>query len=325
MNAEQYLCELTQRFWRYYVLDPTEENFERIVRRCSEDIVMIGTGKHEIYTDASKIAANMQSNLSEAAHIRFDVLDEWYDALTVREDVVLVYGGIWVREHSEEAAAALVEMDTRFSVLYEREADGAWKIVHLHHSIPYFDQSQNEYYPKALSAKVREALDLVEVFKKKSETDLMTGVYNHESFQKQVESLLQSGKPLFYFILDLDHFKTVNDTCGHETGDSLLKLLAELMKRHFDGGRVLGRLGGDEFGVCAYAGDRKACEETLSALREEFMQAAKSLPLGGTASFSVGLAESEPGMSYSALYRRADEALYRAKNEGRDARRWYGA
>lgn len=91
-------------------------------------------------------------------------------------DVFLVYGGIWVRQQEGIETETLIEMDTRFSILYRRQGKKC-ELIHIHHSIPYAEQQQGEYYPKTLSEKASAAMNLVELFKRKSEIDLMTEIY----------------------------------------------------------------------------------------------------------------------------------------------------
>lgn len=325
MNVEQSLCDLTRDFWHFYLLNPSEENYQRIIAQCSDRLVMIGTGKHELYTSKARAAESLAGNLGEAEAIAFELLDEWYEGRMAAPGVCLVYGGFWARERAGEGGASLVEMDTRFSVLYAQGEDGRWQIVHIHHSIPYFDQAKGEYYPKALSAKVREALALADVFKRQAELDLMTAVYNHASFKKQVERQLQRREAAYLYILDLDHFKDVNDTYGHDAGDALLKLLAERLQGHFRERGIVGRIGGDEFAVCeVLSASREDIEARLEALRAEFIRDARALLSGHAASYSVGVTQIRPdGPTYREVYQQADEALYRAKKAGRDAVAWY--
>lgn len=321
MDVRKYLCEKTKELWHYYILEPTEENFGKIIQTWStEKFSMIGTGKHEIFGSFQQAVEDMEANQKEA--IRFDLLDEWYEASIIDENTAVVYGGFWVREHREAEKDALIEMDTRFSLIYARDETGEWKIVHIHHSMPYFDQAENEYYPKALSVKVREALSLVELFRKRSEMDLMTGVYNHASFQKQVEQKLDRGEEFTFYIIDLDNFKSVNDTCGHSTGDSLLIYLARLLQKYFSQNASVGRLGGDEFAVWeSDSGNCPGWEEKLRQMQEEFRRGTQEILDGNAVSYSVGIAhrKKESGaLTYRQLYKRADEALYRAKHSGKD-------
>lgn len=320
MRAEELLCEMTKELWHCYLLEPTEENYGNIIRVCDEKLSMIGTGRHEIFNTSKEAVKNIQDNQKEARQISFDVLDEWYKAVMIRDDVGIVYGGIWVREHRDEDADALIEMDTRFTIVYALNEDKEWKTVHVHHSMPYFDQADGEFYPKALSTKVREALELVELFKKKAELDLMTGIYNHDSFQRKVEQRLAEEGGMCFYIIDLDDFKLVNDTYGHSTGDALLKLLAKLLREHFPDNAVIGRLGGDEFAVCeTCSGTKEEREERLGKIRSEFQRLSGSMLEGRPGSYSVGIAEKRSeGITYRQIYEKADEALYLAKQQGKD-------
>ncbi|WP_343210103.1 diguanylate cyclase [Anaerolentibacter hominis] len=327
MKIEQHLQEITKQLWHTYLLDPTAESYENLLTICCEDITMIGTGRHEIYRTMEEIAGYLGRNQQEAAHIRFELMDEWYETQMIRDDVGLVIGGIWVRERSETSGGSLIEMDTRFSLLYAKDSDGCWKLEHLHHSMPYFDQEQNEYYPKALSTKVREALELVELFKKRSELDLMTGIYNHESFRLQAQNLFHENSECCLYILDLDNFKQINDTYGHRAGDSLLKLLARILQKQFQRNCIVGRIGGDEFvifetGSC----DRKTCEKRLEAVRQEYMSEAEPLVDSKITSYSVGISrKSSATPTYEDLFQSADKALYAAKNMGKGTLAWYDA
>ena len=81
METGEYLCDLTKRIWQYYLLEPTKENFEELYKLCPENLVMIGTGKHEFFTDVAHAVRDLQKNQLDAASIRFEVLDEWYESL----------------------------------------------------------------------------------------------------------------------------------------------------------------------------------------------------------------------------------------------------
>lgn len=325
MKIEEYLCGLTKKMCNYYLLNPTEENFGKIIETWSDNFSMIGTGKHEVYTSFEDAVNGIAGNQTEASQIKFEILDEWYQAVMLREDAALVYGGIWVRELMPKEGEALIEMDTRFSIIYVCDEEGNWKMVHLHHSMPYFDQGQDEFYPKALSVKVREAMELVELFKKRSEMDLMTGVYNHESFQKRIEEQLKKGKKLNLYILDLDNFKNVNDTYGHSAGDELLKYLAKLLQKYFKEDGIIGRIGGDEFAMCDFkASGSEESGKRLMALWDEYREGSAKILNGNYSGFSIGIAANEDEeLTYRQLFRRADQAVYQAKNIGKDRYVWY--
>ena len=71
MDTKQFLCGTTKKFWEYYLLAPSEEHFEKILASCSEQLVIIGTGKHEFYVSFDRIMRDLPANLDEAETISF--------------------------------------------------------------------------------------------------------------------------------------------------------------------------------------------------------------------------------------------------------------
>ena len=324
MMNEDFFCDLTALFWKYYIMEPTKAHFEEMFSYLSDNLVMIGTGKHEFYTDIEQIMENLSGNLIEAESIKLHVLDEWYECQKISQDVYLVYGGIWVRQHEQEGMESLIEMDTRFSLVY-RVKDEKCELLHIHHSIPYTEQKNGEYYPKTLSEKAKEALLLAKMYEAKAELDLMTEIYNNVSFKHHVIEKMKSCDGGAMYVFDLDYFKQVNDTYGHAKGDELLKLFASILKRYFDEKAIIGRMGGDEFAVFEFGlQDKERSIKIIKLMRNDFNYASHRILCECMASFSVGIAFVKKSPSaYSDLYSNADSALYRAKELGRKNYYWY--
>ena len=120
-------------------------------------------------------------------------------------------------------------------------------------------------------------------------------------------------------LLDLDHFKQVNDQYGHAAGDAVLRATVEAWQAQLRGRDALGRVGGEEFAVvCAEAGLEQA-----RAIAARLLEATRLLRLPGIdralrVSTSIGIAMAQPGDTRETLFARADAALYRAKQQGRD-------
>jgi diguanylate cyclase (GGDEF)-like protein len=156
--------------------------------------------------------------------------------------------------------------------------------------------------------------DLVETAQK----DTLTGLLNKRSFSMELESAVVSARNengrLCMIFLDLDHFKRCNDTYGHPVGDKLLKLVGQIImgsiRRVQDSGF---RFGGDEFAVLLVGADAKVGLRIGERIRTELEKAENF----GT-SISVGVAEYQPEMNSAEFTKRADEALYRAKSQGRN-------
>ena len=159
--------------------------------------------------------------------------------------------------------------------------------------------------------------------------DALTGLYNRTTFEELVNTYLQErgDEEGAMMVVDLDHFKTVNDTLGHQGGDEVLEDLAREMTACFGEEVVLGRLGGDEFLV--FVKDVKAC-------RDKPVQAARALCRAMNrcyernsgqieVSVSVGLAYSFRNSAFEMLYSMADEALYYMKDHGKNNVKVYDA
>jgi two-component system cell cycle response regulator len=122
-------------------------------------------------------------------------------------------------------------------------------------------------------------------------------------------------------ILDIDHFKRVNDTYGHDCGDEVLKGFADRLRGIIRGGDLLCRLGGEEFVIVMPGVDVHAAARIAERARLAIGQEAFVMPAGGekiVITASIGLAERRDDTDPHQLYRRADQALYRSKSEGRD-------
>ena len=160
-------------------------------------------------------------------------------------------------------------------------------------------------------------------------TDGLTGLANRERMRATLEHLLatrQSGfDPTALLLLDLDRFKSINDTLGHQTGDELLKQVAQRLRRVIGEAGIVGRLGGDEFQVVLATDAARTHAE--STAQEIIHSVSQPYTIGGvpiTIGCSVGIAVApEQGQTVENLVRNADLALYAAKDGGRSTYRVY--
>ncbi|WP_157760363.1 GGDEF domain-containing protein [Chromobacterium violaceum] len=177
---------------------------------------------------------------------------------------------------------------------------------------------------KALLEKRQQVLQsALQQMKKLAESDALTGCYNQRALRERLDrcagASLASGRPWSLAMLDLDHFKQVNDTFGHLAGDRLLCQTARLIESRLPEGCILARYGGEEFAVLAP--DRDGLE--LLSLMEEVRtllstSSLEGLPVGRVQTMSVGVVGCQPGDLVRQCLKRADVALYRAKQGGRN-------
>lgn len=150
----------------------------------------------------------------------------------------------------------------------------------------------------------------------KAEHDPLTGLMNRRGFEKQQLQMKDETSSLALALIDVDHFKQVNDTYGHETGDEILKKVANVLERNFRDKGFSVRLGGDEFAVVISDIKRtelKDLKEKMNRANEELLHPADGLP---AVSVSVGIVYSSKGFQ-DTLYSEADSALYDVKENGR--------
>lgn len=154
--------------------------------------------------------------------------------------------------------------------------------------------------------------------RKQAITDELTGLLNRAGWNRDAteayETAITRGLPLSFTFFDIDFFKTVNDTHGHEVGDRVLHMLGRILSERAGAGSYCARLGGEEFVVMFIDQPPEQVEGFVKRVRTEFEHAASEY----ATKVSVGVAHRQPGEAMGDHLRRADRALYQAKAEGRD-------
>ena len=172
---------------------------------------------------------------------------------------------------------------------------------------------------------------LNEELKTASRVDGLTGLYNRRYWQERFDEMhklcVRREKPSTALMLDIDHFKRINDTYGHQAGDKVIKMLAALIKRCVRETDLAGRYGGEEFAIIL----NDSSVEDAKIVAERIRQLAKRLVVeheGESISFTVslGLAQFSPDFKGAMAWLEcADQALYEAKENGRNQYRIYAA
>jgi diguanylate cyclase (GGDEF)-like protein len=151
-------------------------------------------------------------------------------------------------------------------------------------------------------------------------TDPLTGLLNRVLLRETLERAIQQGSrakaPMTLLTLDLDHFKSINDTFGHDAGDVVLHAVGELLLKRMRRADTVFRLGGEEFLALLYNTDSDNGRRLAEELRAS-ISAAQLYP-GCSVTVSVGVATHQPDEDWRAWMKRSDQNLYRAKSEGRN-------
>jgi two-component system cell cycle response regulator len=176
---------------------------------------------------------------------------------------------------------------------------------------------------KRFSARLR---DNVQLSLEMAITDGLTGLYNRRYMESHVVTLIEQaqtrGKPLALLIVDIDFFKSINDTYGHDAGDDVLREFAIRLKKSIRGIDLACRYGGEEFVVVMPETDMAVASVVAERIRRRIAaepfavdKGAKAVPV----TISIGLAAlGAAGDATASLLKRADQALYRAKRDGRN-------
>jgi diguanylate cyclase (GGDEF)-like protein len=158
-------------------------------------------------------------------------------------------------------------------------------------------------------------------------TDPMTGLYNRRFFDKALAQELSRcqryGRFFSLLLVDIDHFKRVNDTYGHDSGDEVIKQVAKTLQINLRGMDVVTRIGGEEFAIILPETPHQNLVVVVNRLLKEVRQSEPAVDsmtnAGERVTISIGVASYNGGpVSVNELYKLADKSLYRAKRKGRD-------
>jgi diguanylate cyclase (GGDEF)-like protein len=157
-------------------------------------------------------------------------------------------------------------------------------------------------------------------YEEMASVDQLTGLYNRYKFTELFVSLygtmVKRENDMSLIMLDIDHFKNINDTYGHNIGDKVLVDISNILKQYFRNVDIVGRWGGEEFVVLVPTANSTNCEKLADKIRRAIQEAKILDDLEVTASF--GITQIKLGDTLEIAISRADEALYDAKNSGRN-------
>ncbi len=160
--------------------------------------------------------------------------------------------------------------------------------------------------------------------RREARTDALSGVANRKAFDERLDLMLRiwrrEGDPFVLVLTDIDHFKWINDTHGHQAGDCVVAHVGEFLKKRLRDDDFVARYGGDEFALLLPGAELEIAEAIAERIRSEIAkQNFDTLEMERAAiTFSIGLAAVEEGDDPESILKHADEALYKAKQAGRN-------
>lgn len=166
---------------------------------------------------------------------------------------------------------------------------------------------------------VNQLRDQSEAFERQAREDGLTELLNRRGYDEALQRALRANtQPLSLALIDLDHFKQINDSHSHAVGDAVLRAVAGLLHRRLPTGATVARWGGEEFAVLLPGMDATVAAGHIDGLRRALAIAeVRGVPAGLAISFSAGVAQRRAGEQGTSLLQRVDAALYQAKEAGR--------
>jgi diguanylate cyclase (GGDEF)-like protein len=192
----------------------------------------------------------------------------------------------------------------------------AWMVVATTYGIAQWMRLRRKH--REQRRKIHDLEDEKETYRRMSTVDALTNVLNRHGIERFVENLAATGVPASVIVIDIDHFKRVNDLRGHYGGDRVLRQIGEVLRAHTRASDGLGRWGGEEFVLVCPGGSLASAAERAEKLRHRIREInfIPEDPLPITASF--GVAATRADQSFEEVFQQADRALYLAKSRGRD-------
>lgn len=252
------------------------------------------------------------------ARLALDVMHEFMPDLLLVDMYMPYCSGVELAQIIRQQAAFL----STPIVYLSSETDSDAKLEAMRHGGDDFISKPVD--PDYLSTSIRIRALRHQRIRQQIVRDGLTGLFNHTRFKEHIQiELLRAARnqeAVSLVMIDIDHFKSVNDQYGHPIGDRVLRLLAQFLEQRLRATDICGRFGGEEFGVLLPSSNAQQTWHIMEKLREDFAHikhnANENIEFHVT--FSCGIADNYMSSHAAQLIRFADEALYTAKNSGRN-------
>lgn len=289
--------------WESYLVERRYDYLDEII---DNKITVIGTGQHETSRNREEFVQSMQRE-SQEWEGNFTIKSQWYQETKLSDTLSLVMGEILAKENGDKNI--LLDVNFRFSVILE-QVDTAWKVVHIHQSVPDFNQGTGEFFPHHIIEKNQQEV----LYNLRH--DSLTGLLNRLYLKENIRRAMKENHKGLFLMMDVDHFKQINDTYGHPFGDKVLILLAQSLKCGF-AQKIIGRIGGDEFIVYLdnFIDPPSSLDTLLEPFYDDWHERQQVLNLNTKIAVSIGFSVyPDDGNSYEQIWKKADQALYKLKN-----------
>lgn len=320
--------EIRTAFMQYLDVYFSQRDFAATQNMFSPNISCIGTGWDELAFNPQDTISLFLRDFAGAPNTVTFTLDDLH--------VVGLSDVSGLASAQMEISTIIQGQSIRFSRLRKtvifKKIDDAWLIEFMHVSLPTAEHGSDEAYPvkeledrmvvitRLVDEKTCELSAALDENKRLAATDKLTGAFNRRFVEENLLAELQRseryGDLFSVILLDIDHFKKVNDRHGHIAGDKFLSEFARVVGGRLRSTDILGRWGGEEFLVLS----PKTTIDEIALLSEMLRRVVESHEFGlpETITFSAGISTCAAGDTPETLLQRADKALYKAKRRGRN-------
>lgn len=310
-----------------YILKESKQSIEyvlRVIRR-----LISNKGCTAMVVDDSKMSRNYVRNMLEQQNYQVAEAADGLEALDIieKEDISLILTD-YVMPNMDGVELLKKIRTKRDSVelpviaLSSQDNDAI--------SARFLKNGANDFLKKPFSYEefqsrtmaVMEAIDNIRLIQDQANKDFLTKLYNRRYFYEQGQSLYEDKKAkadtAYMIMMDIDHFKSINDTHGHDIGDKALKIISSVLKKVFRE-ELVARLGGEEFVAFAYGMNESNIQKLIKLFVHMLSKSPVELDDGNSFSMTVSIGVTNKfNDNIEAMLHQADELLYKAKQNGRD-------
>lgn len=316
------ICEEAQQFMLFHNIAPTPTHYSVIYCYFTKENVSLNQKIDAHLTtekplDAIFIEALFTEYLSNAQQIEDKILTPFEKALS--SSLTQLDNQV---SSEQEAVSTLNKIEKALSRLGEHKP--IQNIITFLLNAVGKSQTQHKSLSTELqkaSQEVTQLQDKLEKSREEALIDTLTGLLNRRGCDKKLQELSLENIHSS-LVIDIDHFKKVNDSFGHSVGDKVIQLVAKIIKDHVSDDDIPVRYGGEEFVIVLSNKSQQIAHETAEKIRTaistlKLVQRQNNTPLPSI-TVSIGVAELEKNMTWLTLFNNADQALYQAKNSGRN-------
>lgn len=329
-NFENILGETFAVVRSYSIIQTLRAQYPSInlveVDSALDGLNMVTSGEVYGFLDsAASISQMVEEHGMVGIKISSQTNETFFLGLSVRNDFPELIRII--NKHVESIDPSLLQtlISQRVAIRYDKGVDYSllWKVLFVVGVFALFIVFRYRELAK-MNKQTQRAYDELYATKQELERivtqDYLTGLLNRKRLDELMEQESRYaggfGSPLGLIMIDIDHFKAVNDTYGHSVGDNVIICVADILKQHARSTDIVGRWGGEEFMILCPNTSRSELIGLANTIKDEVGH--YEIPVVGVKTISLGLAVLAPNETVIEFYKRADNALYSAKNNGRN-------